>query len=264
MRRIDWQHFDWSSLARGWGADLRVGAILLTRVPLRLEGDISAAMAAAGLRSAPVIGLALGLAAGAAYGLASLIGLAPYLAALLALGLAIAATGGLHEDGLADCADALAGGTAAARLAIMRDSRIGSYGVLALILSVGLRAGALAQLAQPWVVLAALAAAAAASRGLLPLVPWALEPARSTGLGRLVASPSQEVVATAAALGAIAALFLLGPLAGVVALAAALAAAWGIAALARSRLGGYTGDVLGAIQQAAETAILVVAAIFAQ
>ncbi|HKO06475.1 MAG TPA: adenosylcobinamide-GDP ribazoletransferase [Alphaproteobacteria bacterium] len=263
MGHFDWRHFDWSSLARGWGDDLRIAAILFTRLPIRREGEIADREAADALRAAPLIGLAIGCAGGIGYGLASFFGLSPYLSALLALALTIAATGAFHEDGLADFADALGGASPADRLAIMRDSRLGSYGALALLFSVGARAGALAQLAEPAPAAAALIAAAAASRGLLPLLTFFLEPARRDGLGAMVARPHQETVAAAAALGVLAAVLLLGPLAALAALALALASAGGIGVLARSRLGGYTGDVLGAAQQAAEAAVLLAAAICA-
>ena len=263
MARFDWRHFDWPSLAHGWARDLAIAAILFTRLPVRHDGEIAAREAAEALRAAPLIGLAVGLAGAIVYGMASLLGLAHLLAALLALGAMVAATGAFHEDGLADFADALGGADVADRLAIMRDSRLGSYGVLALLFSIGLRAGAVAQIAEPAAAAAALLAAAALSRGLIPLLPFLLPPARRDGLGAMIASPSQETAAAAAALGAVSALVLLGPAAAALAFAFALAAVGGTGALARSRLGGYTGDVLGAAQQAAEAGVLLAAAISA-
>jgi len=96
MGHFDWQRFDWSSLTRGWGDDLRIAAILFTRLPIRREGEIADREAADALRAAPLIGLAIGCAGGIGYGLASFFGLSPYLSALLALALPIAATGGFH------------------------------------------------------------------------------------------------------------------------------------------------------------------------
>jgi len=261
MAPFDWRRFDWSSLRNGWGRDLLIAAGLFTRWPVGHEAAIAANEAAEALRASPLIGLAVGIAGAAAYAIACLLGLAPALAALLALAVMIAATGALHEDGLADFADALGGGTAEDRLAIMRDSRLGSYGVLALLFSLGLRAGALSEIARPGAAASALVAAAALSRGLLPLLAHTLAPVREGGLGAFFARPSQEATAAAAAIGALAALVLLGFLAGALALVLALAATAAVAALARSRLGGYTGDVLGAAQQAAETGVLLAAAI---
>lgn len=263
MAGFDWERLDWSSLGRGWLDDLRVAAIVFTRIPIRFDRPIGPREVAQALRAAPVIGLGVGLAGAAVLGIANLFGLSPLLAALAALAAAIVATGGFHEDGLADFADGFGGRDKDARLAIMRDSRVGSYGVLALILSVGLRAGALAQLAAPWPAALAFIAAAAASRGMAPLLASMLPAARADGLGALLAEPNQEATLTAVALGAVLTLPLLGMGGGIAALALALAAVIGVAALARARLGGYTGDVLGAAQQAAEVAVLFAAAIFA-
>jgi len=263
MAYFDWRHFDWSSLARGWGRDLAIAAGLFTRIPVGLEGELAPAEAAAALRAAPLIGLGIGLGGAAAYAIARLIGLGPALAALLALAVTIALSGALHEDGLADFADALGGGTTAQRLAIMRDSRLGSYGVLALLMSVALRAAALAEIAPVGKAAAALVAAAALSRGLLPLLAHLLPPAREDGLGAFFARPSREASAVSAVLGALAALVFLGPLAAALALVLALSALAATARLAQRHLGGYTGDVLGAAQQAAEVGALLAAAICA-
>lgn len=259
MTRLDWRRFDWSSLGRDWPRDLRVAAVFLTILPLRVEGEIAGSDRAQALRAAPLVGLAVGLVGALVF--AALIGLAlsPLVAALAALGAMAAATGALHEDGLADFADGLGGGDAEARLAIMRDSRLGSYGALALVFSIGLRAAALDEIAQSGLAAFALVAAASASRGLMPLLSLWLEPARRDGLGAGLGEPSQEAVATAAIIALLAAL-LLGPLAGLLAIILGAGAVAGVAALARARLGGYTGDVFGAAQQAAETAILLTAA----
>jgi adenosylcobinamide-GDP ribazoletransferase len=262
MARIDWSRFDWPSLAEGWVEDLRLAAVFFTCLPLSLEEDPAGAGIGRAIRAWPLIGLLVGLVGAVGYGIGHGLGLAPLPAALLAVAVMVAVTGAFHEDGLADLADSLGGRDPAERLAIMRDSRIGSFGVLALLLSVGLRTTALAQLATPGAVAAALVAAAAASRGLVPLLTLSLEPARRDGLGALLGIPRQEVVVTAAALGALAALLCLGLGGGIAALACGLGAALGTGTLARRRLGGYTGDVLGAAQQAAEAAILLAAAVF--
>ena len=103
----------------------------------------------------PVIGALIGLCGALVYAAGTAAGLTSMLAALLTLGVQIALTGALHEDGLADVADGFGGGRdKMAKLAIMRDSRVGSYGVLALIFSVGLRWSALVALADPLAVAA--------------------------------------------------------------------------------------------------------------
>jgi adenosylcobinamide-GDP ribazoletransferase len=128
--------------------------------------------------------------------------------------------------------------------------------VLALVFSVGLRAAALAALADPGRVAAALVAAHAASRTGLPLVLRALDPARADGVGALAGRPEAGTTCTTAAIGAAIALVALGVGAGVAALIFAGAAMALTAGLARRRIGGYTGDVLGAVEQVGEIVML--------
>ena len=166
------------------------------------------------------------------------------------MGAAAWITGGLHWDGLADCADGLGGGHDRTRaLEIMRDSRIGSYGVLALVFAIGLGASALAQF-DGAVPLAAALVLGVSSRLAMVLLLLALPPARADGLGRQGAG----IPASALLPGAICALVLIAwaGLAGLAALAACVIAAGSIGTLARRRLGGQTGDVLGATQVCAE------------
>jgi adenosylcobinamide-GDP ribazoletransferase len=94
----------------------------------------------------------------------------------------------------------------------------------------------------------------------MSLILLRLGPARADGLGAGLGEPSQETVATAFLLALLAILIFLGPLAGLAALLIGIAAALGVAELARRRIGGYTGDIFGAAQQAAEIAILLAAA----
>ena len=184
---------------------------------------------------------------------------------MLAVLSTVLVTGGLHEDGLADCADGFGGGSARARkLEIMRDSRIGTYGALTLGLSLMLRVAALAGLAERGglgLTAAGLLAAAAASRGL-GLMPIALlGPARSDGLGHDAGRLPAIVFPTASALAIVLGLVLPGwsgsPLPRTaLALGLATLAAAGVTELARRQVGGVTGDVAGACQQACEVALL--------
>ena len=183
--------------------------------------------------------------------------LRPELAAGVALAAQIALSGGLHEDGLADTADGFWGGSAPARrLEIMKDSRIGSYGVIALVLSLGLRWQALSLLFASGHVAAPLVAAAVLSRGTMAVLMSALPNARGEGLSASVGRPSQGTallavgVALALSLAAVG-WAILGPL-----LWLALATI-GLAGLARAKIGGQTGDVLGASQQIGEVAVLI-------
>ena len=127
----------WPGSPREWGDDLRLAAGFLTRLPMLSRGDGAARPLAEAVRVFPLIGAALGLAAGLVYGFAAAIGLPPSLAAVLTLAALIAATGALHEDGLADSADGLGGvATPAAKLAIMRDHQMGAYGVIRISLPI--------------------------------------------------------------------------------------------------------------------------------
>jgi adenosylcobinamide-GDP ribazoletransferase len=209
----------------------------------------------------PLVGSGIGAVAGFVYLIAELIGLGDGPAALLAVMTSMCLTGALHEDGLADSADGLfGGGDRDSRLRIMRDSRHGTYGVVAIVLSVALRAAALAQTGEAIYAGLALIAANAASRALLPAVMWTLVPARADGLGAEAGRPRPALVIAALAIGVMVSLAALGPLFGFVAFAASAIAVAAPAALARRRIGGYTGDVLGALQQIAETVMLLAAA----
>lgn len=242
------------SVLRDLGGALR----FFSRLPIPGgEGDF-----ARSLRLAPLAGALLGLAGGLVFIAALSLRLPVAAAALLGLGFGALVTGGLHEDGLADIADGFGGGfTAARKLEIMKDSRIGAFGALALILSVGLRASALAALAaRPASALLVMITAGALSRAAA-LAPLALlPPARADGAGR-----------AARASGALNPAFLLAlpfafpPALGVFdaaicfkALLLAGVSVLGLSALARDQIGGQTGDVAGAAQQVAEIAVLLV------
>jgi adenosylcobinamide-GDP ribazoletransferase len=208
----------------------------------------------------PLVGAGIGGAAAFAFLLAQLIGLASWPAALLSVLAGIALTGALHEDGLADTADGFSGGRdREEKLAILRDSRQGTYGVLAIVLSVLLRAAALAGIGDVIHGGLALIAAHAASRAALPAAMMGLTPARPDGLGAMAGTPRADGTIAAALIGTAIALAALGPVQGAIALCLAGVIVFATAELARSQIGGYTGDVLGAFQQVAEIVILLVA-----
>ena len=215
-------------------------------------------------RMLPVAGLILAVPAALVLLVVWGLGLGPFLAATLAVTAGVLVTGALHEDGLADVADGFGGGsTAAGRIEIMRDSRIGAYGGTALVLSLALRIGTLATLLDRTGTDAALAlflaAALSRSAALSPMV--LLAPARPGGAGAAVGRPEAATLTIVAASGL--GLALLGwlcglPFLGVVLMPAlALAASLGMTALARTMIGGQTGDVIGACQQVAEIAALI-------
>lgn len=248
--------------AAPWFEAFAISLHFFTRLPLRPETNFP--LGACILGFAPA-GAVIGLIVGLTFLVLGGLGLPGFISAFLALGCGLILTGALHEDGLADCADALGGGSRERALAIMRDSRIGNYGALALILSLGLRASVLVALPGS-VALAALVGAHAFSRGALGMALERLEPARADGLGAMAGKPQQRAALMALALGAgillLACVFLAGLGAGLFALVTG--GLGGLAALevARRRFGGYTGDVLGAIQQCIEIATLIAFTLF--
>jgi len=253
------QHGDWRRLLDAWREDLLIAVASQTRIPVKLSFEITAERRARALRAHPIVGLGIGAAAAVAYAIASAFGLPALPAALLAIGAIVALTGALHENGLADVTDGFGGGkTIEHKLEIMRDNRAGTSGVIALVLSVALRAAAIASLAEPGVVALALLAAGAVSRGFVPAVMRMLEPVG--GEGGVGTVPSAETTVLAAALGAAAALICLGLAPGGAAFVAAAGAVIVMAAIAFRQIGGYTDDVLGACQQVGEIVLLLGAA----
>jgi adenosylcobinamide-GDP ribazoletransferase len=242
------------------GRRLGFGAAVafLTRIPV---GPPAGGELAGSAWAFPLVGAGIGAVAAFVFLAAQLIGLRDWLSALLTVLAGLLLTGALHEDGLADTADGLFGGHDRDRkLAIMRDSHHGTYGVLAIVLSVALRAAALAQIGEAVHAGLALVVAHTASRAVLPAVMSALPPARHDGLGAAAGRPRSAAVLTAAVIAVAIGLVSLGPLRGAVALGLAAVAVLAAAALARHQIGGYTGDVLGAFQQIAEIVILLAAA----
>jgi adenosylcobinamide-GDP ribazoletransferase len=236
----------------------------LTRLPVRLDrfepGWLNDCV-----RHFPLVGALVG-AVGAAVMVVAAQFWPAWIAALLALAATVALTGGFHEDGLADTFDALGGVVPREKaLAIMKDSRIGTYGALALGLSLLLRAALLAVLAaRPMLgaaaaLLASHAFARAAAVGVMVSLPYGgdAEHAKAKPLALAIAPRNFGMALAWCGLLAIA---LAACGVHLPRLLAATAAA-GLAALLmrqwlKRRLGGYTGDGLGATEQLAEVAVL--------
>ncbi len=244
----------------------RLAVTLLPAIPLpgaRGGAAPSRRTAGAALAWAPAVALLLGGAAAAVLELAGRWGHSgPLLAAVLAVATLAAGTRALHLDGLADTADGLGSRRPAdAALAIMKRSDIGPFGVVTLVLTLGIQVAALAQAQALGRGVPAVIAAAVTGRLALP---WAcrrgVPAARGTGRGALVAGtvpPAIPVLLTAAAL---AGAFAFGIIV-MIAVAAGLAASLALTALAVRRLGGITGDVLGALVEVATAACLLVTAL---
>lgn len=238
--------------------ELQVAVMLLTRLPAgRIPGQAPSLSAARW--AFPLVGALVGLIGWAAFAGMMAAGAGPLLAAVAAVAAQVLVTGALHVDGLADFADGMGGGRDRAHcLEIMRDSRIGSYGVMALILAAALWIAALAQLGSlagaGWFVLVGMFSRAAMV-GLQELLP----PARTDGMGRLAAGRSRAARVTLLGLVLLVAL-LAGATGLLLALLCATVAA-GLGRMARRRIGGVTGDVLGAVQLVSEAASWVVLAV---
>ena len=226
--------------------DVTAALGFLTRLPVRVDGDWAMGRGARSAWAYPVAGLVIGAGLAAVVWLAAVVGLPNIIAAAIGLGAITFATGALHEDGLADTADGFWGGyDRARRLEIMKDSRIGAYGVLALVLTVLVSWLAIAELAergQLW----ALVAMPAVSRAVMPAL-MRLPHARPNGVSVAVGRPPFETACLSVAIGAVA-LIPLGLAGLAVGILIALASG-GLAALAFRKIGGQTGDVLGASQQ---------------
>jgi adenosylcobinamide-GDP ribazoletransferase len=236
------------------------GAVsFLTIVPLGRAIELEPRDVTRGIVLFPAVGAGVGALSGAIA-----VGLYPWLPALLAAGVALAAavlvTGALHVDALADTFDAAGGRSRERALEIMRDSRLGTYGVGALVLDLFLKGGAISALLVRGGTVQALIAAGALSRASSPplaaLLPY---PRAGAGPGSVITGTPRVYAAVAVVLGlAITALAVgsdvlwLGVAAGVVTLAAGL--------VFRSWLGGATGDCLGAATELCETTVLIVAA----
>lgn len=209
----------------------------------------------------PFVGAGIGAISG---GIVWLLGdhLPPLLAASIGVAAGAAVTGALHLDGLADCADGFGGRTPEDRLRIMRDHTIGTYGAAALLLDLLVRVSALAAVAGSRDALVFAVVAGTLARTGAPLLAVMLPYAQARpGAGEaLNAHPSQPRAAVALALGGLVAFFVLLP--STSQYAASIAAAGAVVGLvawtARRRLGGVTGDVMGAASELVEVACLVV------
>lgn len=238
--------------------DIPVALALLTRLPVPKLRDEAFQRQAQAVWAFPLVGLVVGAIAASAAALALAAGLPGALAAGVFLALQMILTGAMHEDGLADTADGFWGGwSVERRLEIMKDSHIGTYGVLALVMSVGLRwlAISLVLASSIWLLIAI----AVASRLGLPAMMSALPRVRPGGLSDHVGTPPVLAAALSAGLGFMLLILIAGPATAPLILATCLAVAF-CAPIARAKIGGQTGDVLGATQQVTEIACLVMLA----
>lgn len=257
------------SLQHGLGDDFAMGVRFFSRLPL---GDVQAGSPSLA-RIAPALPfVSLAIGAGPALVLMGLtwLGAPSLVAAAIAVGVMIGVTGAMSEDALADAADGLAGGsTIERRLEIMKDSRHGTYGVVAIVLHLVIRiaglgaVAALNPLAAGGLLLAASVIARSGSLWLAAELPAAREGGAAASAGR----PSRRAFAIGLGFALILTFILAGPFVGgaglVLAALVALVIATGWVWICRRLVGGQTGDLIGALQALLETAVLAVFVIFA-
>jgi adenosylcobinamide-GDP ribazoletransferase len=239
--------------------DIAAATILLTRLPLRWERfSGSAPDLNLAIWAFPVVGAGVGLGGGIVYSVADGFGLPGLVAAALAVCVMVVLTGAMHEDGLADVADGFGGGLGvAAKLEIMRDSRVGAYGVIGIVMALVLRVGGLSVLDVSDAIVM-LVVAGMVSRLGMTLVMRFMEPARNDGLAHDSGKPTQNRVLAGAAVTNVVSLVLLEAEVLVFTLIVAAVTCLAAAAFARRQINGFTGDVLGAIQQVTEIAVMLV------
>jgi len=242
------------------GKDIGLAVALLTRIPVPQRAEMVPERMARAQRAFPLVGAMVGLAAGLVDRCLLAIAVPELAAAAVALGAGALLTGALHEDGLADVGDGFGGGRdREKKLAIMRDSRIGAYGVLALLVSFVAKCSALASLPIAEII-PALIVAHALARAAIPVVTANMPFAREDGLGRSAGRPDTASAVIAAVIAVVIALLCLPVGNALLAVLVTGAAAAAMAVLAWRQIGGVTGDVFGAIEQTAETAVLLILA----
>lgn len=206
----------------------------------------------------PFIGVLVGTMGAAVDGIGSIIGLTPFVTAPLAIAAMIWMTGALHEGGLANLADGFGGGEGRDdKLKIMQDSRIGTYGTIVLGLLILTKAGALASFSSSDYVFAGLVVSGAFSRALIPAAAAWLGPARGDDPVGQLGEPSGIRLVVGLVTAAVLALLLINIVTAVLMLVAGILAALAVTSLASRQIGGFTRDVLSAVQQCAEIAMLV-------
>ncbi len=240
--------------------DILAAFSLLTRLPVPVDHARAGTRAGIAVWAYPLVGAVVGMLGAASGYLALWLGVNPAMAAILAIAVAALITGALHEDGIADCADGLGGGyTPARRLEIMKDSRVGAFGVTALILVLGARwSGTEALL--PQTTLPVFAAIGAASRLPMVLAMVAMPLAQSGGMAASVGKPPLLAVSIALLISLLICIAAFG-ISGVLLVLVGTVAAAPLWYAAQRTIGGYSGDVLGGSQQLAEVAALAAATV---
>ena len=248
--------------------DVATAWYLLLRVPCPIparwhgQSDLGQSRLSQSAWAFPLIGGLIGAFGGAVYFASDWMAFSPLVSSGLALAALVLVTGALHEDGFADFWDSFGGRDRARRLEIMRDSRIGTFGTLGLIFSIGLRWGTIHALRDPAIVIAVLIVAGAMSRMICLAIMWFLSPARSDGLGASASGLTTAGLLTGGIIAVASVAALLPLMAAVHIVTAMLIVSAGMVLFAKKRFAGFTGDILGAGQQFGEIVILILAVSF--
>lgn len=248
MTKTDQTLFEAADILRALG--------LLSRLPISVNSESAMQRGADAAWAFPVVGAIIGLCT-AIIGAVAMWILPDAIAAGVALAAMIMITGAMHEDGLADTADGLWGGfDAERRLEIMKDSHIGAYGVIALVLSIVVRWAAIVALMESGVFFCAIIGIAAMSRAPMVMAMARIENARDTGLSSGVGRPNIETALASIVIALAIGIITSGAAATVFGAILAGIGAYAIMMMAREKIGGQTGDILGATQQISEIAFL--------
>jgi adenosylcobinamide-GDP ribazoletransferase len=250
-----------------WLADVRHAVAFYTLIPAHWLGaemsEREPVPMAQAMRTVPLAGVLIGAVGAVFFAIAAALTGSTLVASVSAVAATMMVTGALHEDGLADAADALAGATPEKRLEIMHDSHIGNFGAAALCTSILLRVALIAVIAQVGGISAAvlvLIAAHAVSRGFALWLPYCLPPARESGAAVAFGRPNErvfvEVILISLVIAFITAASAAHIIATVIAVLASALVVLGATWAAERLFGGQTGDLSGATQQLAETAFL--------
>lgn len=255
------------SFLRAAADDVRMALAFLTRLPVSISSSVPVPGALAhAMWAFPFAGVVTGFIGGAVFIVTTAFGLPHLVSSTIAVAAMIGTTGALHEDGLADMADANGGVTQEHKLEIMQDSRTGAYGVIALILALLLRVIAISAYANEkdsMAVLLLLISAGAASRAAIVATAYFLPAVRPNGLSASAGQPTLMILTQSSIIAiAITLLSLTFPL-SIASMIGCMAGAVAVSAMARRLLGGQTGDVLGACQQIAEIGFLLGALVLA-
>ena len=248
-----------NSLTGCWRDFVRA-ATFLTRIPFHIDETEAARPLATAALGFPLVGLMVGVIGAIAFVIANAIGLPQLASALIAVAATALVAGGLHEEGLANAVDGLfSRKDRDDSLRVMREASLGKFGMLALIFVVGLKVAAIEAL-EPGIAAAALIGSEVTARTVLPAVLMLAVPARTEGLSFQAGRPRKESVIFTLLLGGALTLLMLGIGTGLVAVVVTAVLCVLMARITTMRLGGHTGDVLGAMEQITATAVLLTAA----